>query len=149
MTIKEECIYECGPYHGFHGRAEYDREADIFHGEVLGIRDVVTFQAQTVRELHKAFCDSVDDYVAMCEDEGQTPEKPYSGKFLTRVPPEVHRDLARMAAREGTSLNQLVADHLSQVVDLSRVAPAGRKRPAKTGIRGQAPRSKGRPARKR
>jgi predicted HicB family RNase H-like nuclease len=152
MTIKEECIYVCGPYRSFHGRAEYDGEADVFHGEVLGIRDVVTFQGQTVRELNKAFCDSVDDYISMCEDEGQTPEKPYSGKFLARIPPDVHKNLARMAASEGTSLNQFIADRLSQIADVAAVVPKAAvkpKRPATASTRRRTPRGEGRPARKR
>jgi len=37
----------------------------------------------------------------------------YSGKFVVRVPPEVHRELAMKAAEEGVSLNRLVSARLS------------------------------------
>jgi predicted HicB family RNase H-like nuclease len=37
----------------------------------------------------------------------------YSGKFLVRVPPEVHRSLAIKAAESGVSLNRLVSSKLS------------------------------------
>ncbi|HVO84315.1 MAG TPA: toxin-antitoxin system HicB family antitoxin [Syntrophobacteria bacterium] len=38
----------------------------------------------------------------------------YSGKFMVRVPPEVHRDLAIQAAEAGVSLNRLASSKLSQ-----------------------------------
>ena len=40
--------------------------------------------------------------------------KKYSGKFMVRVPPEVHRSLALKAAEEGVSLNRLASSKLSQ-----------------------------------
>jgi len=39
--------------------------------------------------------------------------RPYSGKFMVRVPPEVHRMLAMSAAESGVSLNRLVSSKLS------------------------------------
>jgi len=39
--------------------------------------------------------------------------RPYSGKFLVRVPPEVHRMLAIKAAESGVSINRLVSSKLS------------------------------------
>ena len=38
----------------------------------------------------------------------------YSGRFLVRVPPAVHRQLALEAAEAGVSLNRLVSARLSQ-----------------------------------
>ena len=69
-------------YKGYTGKVEYDAEANILHGEVLGIRDVVTFQAKSVDELQKAFRDSVDDYLAFCRERKEEPDKPSSGKFV-------------------------------------------------------------------
>jgi len=40
--------------------------------------------------------------------------KNYSGKFMVRVPPEVHRNLAIQAAESGVSINRLVSSRLSQ-----------------------------------
>lgn len=37
----------------------------------------------------------------------------YSGKFIVRVPPEVHRMLTIKAAESGVSLNRLVSSKLS------------------------------------
>jgi predicted HicB family RNase H-like nuclease len=40
--------------------------------------------------------------------------KHYSGKFMVRVPPEVHRNLALQAAEAGVSLNRLASSKLAQ-----------------------------------
>lgn len=93
-------------YKGYTGNVAYDDDAEIFHGEVIGLRDVVTFQGKTVDELKKAFKESVEDYLAFCAKRGEQPEKPCSGKFVVRIPPTLHRRLIVEAASEGISLNQ-------------------------------------------
>jgi len=50
---------------------------------------------------------------------GEAPPEPfalrrYSGRFLVRLPPEVHRRLAIEAAEEGVSLNRLASAKLSR-----------------------------------
>ena len=66
-------------YKGYIGKVAFDADARLFHGEVVGIRDVVTFQGQSVTELEAAFKASVDDYLAFCRDRGEEPDKPCSG----------------------------------------------------------------------
>ena len=103
-------------YKGYFTKVEFDDEANIFHGEVINLRDVVTFQGETVDELRKAFHDSVDDYLEFCAARGEEPEKPYSGKFVVRVEPELHKTIAIQARKNGKSLNSWVHDTLSKVV---------------------------------
>ena len=55
-------------YKGYLGKADYDYEAKIFHGEVIGLKDVITFQGRTVDELEQAFKDSINDYLAWCKE---------------------------------------------------------------------------------
>ena len=66
---------------GYSGYVVYDDEARIFHGEVVGLRAVITFQGTTVEEIEHAFKDSIDDYLEWCKERGKEPEKPHSGKF--------------------------------------------------------------------
>ncbi len=99
-------------YKGYQGTVRFDADAGILHGEVLHLRDVVTFQGETVDEVTGAFRDSVDDYLDFCAERGEEPDKPYSGKFVLRVTPELHRKLATEAANRGASLNAFVADKL-------------------------------------
>jgi predicted HicB family RNase H-like nuclease len=61
----------------------------------------------------------VADVVADMEANGEVPPEPiasksFSGKFMVRVPPEVHRDLALEAAEAGISLNRVVSAKLSR-----------------------------------
>ena len=99
-------------YKGYKGRVEFDDEAMLLHGEVIGLRDVITFQGTSVDELEEAFQDSIDDYLEFCEERGQQPDKPLSGRFLLRVSPDLHRDVFVRAQREGESLNQWITDFL-------------------------------------
>ena len=103
-------------YKGYTASTAYDDEAEIFHGELLGLRAVITFQGKSVDELKKAFHDSVDVYLDWCAERGKEPEKPFSGKFIVRVDPDLHRQLATAAATRGVSLNKLVAENLSRAV---------------------------------
>lgn len=99
-------------YKGYAARVEFNEGAGILFGEVEGLRDVVTFEATDVSGLEKAFRESVDDYLAMCAERGEDPEKPYSGKFIVRVDPKLHRDIATAAARAGKSMNAFTAEVL-------------------------------------
>ena len=92
-------------YKGYQGSFEYDPDADIFHGDVLHINDVVTFQGRSIDELKAALAESIDVYLEYCEKKGRAPEKPFSGTFNVRVAPELHQKAARSAALEGISLN--------------------------------------------
>ena len=100
-------------YKGYVGRVEFDDEAEIFHGEVVNLRDVITFQGRSVDELRQAFADSVEDYLAWCAERGKSPEKPFSGKFVVRLDPEVHRSISAAAREQGKSLNAWVAERLA------------------------------------
>ncbi len=100
-------------YKGFSGRVEYDESVSVFHGEVLDTRDVITFEGTTVEELEAAFRESVDDYLDFCQQRGESPDKPFSGRLMVRLPPDLHRELFLEAKRRGTSLNQVIAERLS------------------------------------
>jgi predicted HicB family RNase H-like nuclease len=99
-------------YKGYIGIVEFDDEAGIFHGEVINLRDVITFQGESVQELRQAFQDSVEDYLAFCAERNEEAEKPFSGTFTLRIPPELHRDIALQAKLAHKSLNSWVAEVL-------------------------------------
>ena len=101
-------------YKGYAGKAEYDDEAEIFYGEVIGLRDVVTFRGSSVKELQKSFRESIDDYLAFCKNLGKAPDIPASGRLILRIPPELHSRAAVIAKSEGRSLNTWVADAVKE-----------------------------------
>lgn len=104
-------------YKGYTAAVRFDDEADVFHGELIGIRDVVTFEGRTTEELRHAFEESVDDYLEFCAEKGRDPDKPYSGRFVVRIPPELHRKLDIAATTTGTSINSFVSHVLEQAVE--------------------------------
>jgi len=99
-------------YKGYIGKVEIDDEVGILHGEIINIRDVVTFEGASVDEIQKAFRESVDDYLDFCAQRGESPEKPFSGKFVVRLPAELHRKAYIQAKLADKSLNGWVTDVL-------------------------------------
>jgi predicted HicB family RNase H-like nuclease len=104
---------------GYIGIVEFDDEANIFHGEIIPLNDVITFQGTTVDEVRTAFVESVEDYLVFCAARGELPEKPFSGQFLVRIPPDVHRSVSIGARLQKTSINsfvlQAVQEHLRRL----------------------------------
>ncbi len=90
------------PYKGYTGRVAFDDEAMVFHGRVVGIGHVITFEGRTVEEVLQAFRESVDDYLAWAEQDGFEPEIPFTGDIAVRASPDQHRMIfeAAEAARQ-------------------------------------------------
>jgi predicted HicB family RNase H-like nuclease len=82
---------------GYTGIVELDEESQVLLGRVVGLRDVITFEGDSVTEVTQAFRDSVDDYLEFCARRGESPEKPYSGQFVLRLDPSLHGQLASAA----------------------------------------------------
>lgn len=101
-------------YKSYAARIEYSDEDACFVGHIAGIKDVVGFHGDTVATLRAAFRGAVDDYFATCKKLGRAPQKPYSGKLMLRVSPEVHARAAMMAEARGKSLNQWAAEVLEK-----------------------------------
>ena len=99
-------------YKGYTARIEYSQEDGCLIGRILGIRDIVGFHADSVDEMRQAFEEAVDDYLETCAKIGRDPQKPFSGKLVLRLPPELHAQLAIKAQIKGQSLNSLVKDAL-------------------------------------
>lgn len=53
-------------YKGFSGQYQFDADAGIFHGQVINIKDVITFQGKSQQEVEQAFIDSIEDYLDFC-----------------------------------------------------------------------------------
>jgi len=103
-------------YKNYIGHVFFDEEAEVFHGEVINTRDVITFQGSTVRSLKKAFKDSIDDYLDFCAEREEEPERPFSGKFNVRLDPELHRKVYVAAKEARVSLNTWVVKAIKHEV---------------------------------
>ena len=103
-------------YKGYIGKVEIDDEVGILYGEVINVRDVITFEGASVDEVQKAFRVSVDDYLDFCAQRNESPEKPFSGRFVVRLPAELHRKAYIQAKLADKSLNGWVTEVLQAVL---------------------------------
>ena len=101
---------------GYAARIEFDEQDRIFTGRLLGIEDIVTFHGASVAELESAFHEAVDHYLEICAKTGRAAQKPYSGRFALRMPPELHARAAAKAAAAGKSINQWVIEVVQTAV---------------------------------
>ncbi len=79
----------------------------------------LSWLAETPDEAFSGIRTLVNEILTDLQESGESPPVPladraYSGKFLVRIPPEVHRGLVLRAAEEGVSLNRLVSARLAQ-----------------------------------
>src|SRR5688500_11549263 len=102
-------------YKNYEATVRFDEEAEIFHGEVINTRDVITFQGSSVEELKQALKDSVEDYLDFCRERNEEPDKPFSGNFVLRISPELHHKLYKKAKLSGKSLNALIEESLASI----------------------------------
>ena len=103
-------------YKGYAARIEYSDEDGCFIGHVAGIRDVVGFHGESVTELRSSFEEAVDDYLATCEKLNRSPQRPYSGKVMLRIDPNIHARVAMLAESQGKSLNAWAQETLLRAV---------------------------------
>lgn len=101
-------------YKGYSAMIAFDERDNIFWGKVLGVRDSITFEGESVAELTEDFHNAIDHYLADCKLKGRKPEKPYSGNLMLRVGSETHAAAALAAEIAGKSLNQWASEMLDK-----------------------------------
>lgn len=109
---------------GYIGSVEFSPEDNCFFGKVLGLKGtLISYEGTSVDDIRRDFEDAVDCYLESCEERGIAPAKPFSGKFMLRIPSDLHRDIAAAAAEAGTTINDFVQKTLSLAIH-NRVNPA-------------------------
>jgi len=106
----------CMEYKGYIGKISYSTEDEVFFGTIHGINDLITFEGDSVSELKKAFHESVDEYLEMCERLQKSPEKAYKGQFNVRIDPDLHKAIALKATLLNISINQYVEIALAKCI---------------------------------
>ena len=102
-------------YKNYEAAVNFDDETEMFYGEVINTRDVITFQGKSVAELKREFKISVDVYLEFCSERNEEPDKPFSGNFVLRISPSLHHRLYLKAKQNGKSLNSLIEESLATV----------------------------------
>ncbi|OOH90552.1 pilus assembly protein HicB [Pasteurellaceae bacterium 15-036681] len=101
-------------YKGYVGTIEPDLESHTLFGKLAYIRDLVTYEAETLSELQQEFEKSVDLYLQDCAELGKEPNKPFKGVFNVRVGEELHREATLLAGNR--SLNTFVYEAIQEKV---------------------------------
>lgn len=103
-------------YKGYTGTVEFSAEDNCLFGKIIGINDLINYEAQDVLELKASFEESVDDYLDSCKELGKQPNKTFNGVFNVRTTKETHQSLVLLAARKNMKLNELASKALSYLV---------------------------------
>lgn len=124
-------------YKGYSATTEFDPKARLFHGHIIDLNDVITFQSQDAAKLEEEFRVSVDTYLEFCRELGQDPEKPYSGTFNLRIPPELHRRAHIRAAEENMSINAFAIHAIEKMIEdkQNQHIRTGKNKPEKTHVK--------------
>ncbi len=110
---------------GYTAKVSYDDDVRQLHGQVLDLKDDIVFSATSVRQLRQEFHAAVDAYLLDCATRGVRPARPYSGKLLLRLPPELHRSATITAAALDVSLNDFLVGCIE--VGVARIAVVSRQ----------------------
>jgi predicted HicB family RNase H-like nuclease len=95
-------------YKNYTATLHFSSEDEVFYGKVIGINDLLTFEGNSVKELQNAFAETIEDYLETCHKLKKQPEKTYKGSFNVRIPAELHREAALVAAKMNVSLNDFI-----------------------------------------
>ena len=66
-------------YKGYIGKVEYDYDEKLFHGDVIGLKDTITFQGTNADEVEREFRKSIDVYLEWCGELDDKPKKIFCG----------------------------------------------------------------------
>ncbi|MBE6949424.1 MAG: type II toxin-antitoxin system HicB family antitoxin [Ruminococcaceae bacterium] len=104
-------------YKGYLARIEFSVEDMVLYGKIEGIKDLVNFESDSIDKIEEEFHNAVDEYLQMCEELGENPDKAYSGTFNVRISPALHRKLAMKAYKTGMTLNSAVETAIEAYTD--------------------------------
>lgn len=102
---------------GYLGSVEFDLDQQLLHGKIEAVNDLVTYEAKDIAGLKAAFEESVDDYLATCEEQGKSPDKPMNGSFNIRIGEELHKKAYLRSLEKGCSINDLIKQSLAYYLE--------------------------------
>lgn len=105
-------------YKDFIGSVNFSATDGVFFGKIEGIKSMVSFEGETVKELEQDFKNAVDDYIEYCKEHGIKPQKSYSGKLSITISPDEHSLIAKIAKTKGISVNAFVKNAINRELAL-------------------------------
>lgn len=103
-------------YKKYNGTVEYSKEDNCLFGKVIGIKSLLSYEGDSIKELEQDFQNVINEYLDDCKERNVEPELPYKGTFNVRISPELHRNIAVYAIEHGKSLNAVVEEAIGNMV---------------------------------
>ena len=106
-------------YKDYEGTTEIDMERMVCRGKILFISDLVTYEADSPKQLQNEFEAAVDDYIETCAEIGRDPQKSLKGQFNVRIPPSLHKLATLRAVQDDVSLNDIVVKSMEAYLSVN------------------------------
>ncbi len=100
-------------YRGYDGSIIHAPEDHLYHGRILGIRDMVIYHGDTVEEAETIFRKAVDEYISDFEKDGKEPPKPFAS-LPVHMPHELQVRAALFAQLNHVEVESVLDMTLSQ-----------------------------------
>ena len=106
-------------YKNYNGTVEFSSDDNCLFGKVVGIKSLLSYEGQSIKELKEDFERTVDEYLEDCQERGVAPEQPYKGSFNVRSSPDLHRNIAVYAIEHGKTLNAAVEEAIRNMIGMA------------------------------
>lgn len=103
-------------YKGYVAEIRYDEKTDCFHGDVLNVHAVITFQGNSTSRLLQEFKKSINEYFAVCLENSIPIEKPFKDAVSFRICPRLRRDVLVAAKKKNMTMNAWIEELLQNSV---------------------------------
>ena len=100
-------------YNGYLGTVEFALEGNVFHGKVIGIDGLISYEGHNLDSLRQDFEEAIDDYFVMCKDQGLEPQKPYFSHLNVKIPLALHKNLTAFSTRHNKTLSEAVEEAIT------------------------------------
>lgn len=96
-------------YKGYWAEIKYSDEDECFCGNIEGLKNAsISFEGTTVKELKQDFKDAIDNYIQVCKDCNEKPEKQCKGSLNVRLGVELHNKAKIKSIENNISINELI-----------------------------------------
>lgn len=98
-------------YKGYWAEIKYSDEDECFCGVIEGLKnDSISFEGNTVKSLKRDFKDAIDNYLSVCKELGDEPEKQCKGSLNVRLGVELHNKAKMKSIEKQISINELIKE---------------------------------------
>ena len=106
-------------YKGYYAKIEYSDEDECFFGKVEGLnKDLISFEGQTVKELKKDFKNAINDYLKVCNELNEKPEKQCKGSLNVRLGPLLHSEAKIKSEEKNISINEFIKQAVANYIKI-------------------------------